>query len=97
MFVNIAGARSELEPVEGEEAALTDTNGSPLEALRRLEEQQRALEQRRTMLERVAAEELGRAVIDGGGLVLDAGQVRPLIERVTQLGLSEAMRRLEAD
>jgi hypothetical protein len=67
------------------------------EALCRLEEQQRNLEMRRIALEQAAANELGHAVIHGGGLTLEADQLQQLVERAVALGMEEALRRLNGE
>lgn len=50
-----------------------------LEALRKLKTDQRALEQRETELMAEAAQELGQAVLAGGGMMLSPADVTAII------------------
>jgi hypothetical protein len=57
----------------------------------------REFDEKRNDLEKAAAVELGCAVINGGGLMIEPSQLQILIERIAALGVDEATRRLLED
>lgn len=69
---------------------------SALEALARLNDERRALEDRAAELKRAAALELGMVVLDAGGAAIGPAKLRALIGLVATLGVDTALQRLSA-
>ncbi len=69
---------------------------SALEALARLNDERRALEDRAAAVKRAAALELGTVVLDAGGAAIGPLRLRDLIARVAAIGVDAALHRLSA-
>ena len=70
---------------------------SALDALARLNEERRALEDRGAALKRAAALELGMIVIDAGGAAIGPAHLKTLIAQIVGIGVEAACQRLAAN
>lgn len=70
---------------------------SALEALARLNDERRALDDRGAELKRAASLEIGMVVLDAGGAALGPTRLRALITQVVAIGIEAALQRLSSD
>ena len=69
---------------------------SALEALARLNNERRLLEDRGAELKRAAALELGTVVLDAGGAAIGPAKLKEVTARIVAMGVDAALQRLAA-
>lgn len=69
---------------------------SALEALARLNQERRLLEDRGAELRKAAALELGTVLLDAGGAAIGPSKLKEIIANVVATGVDEALQRLTA-